>query len=132
MNPDMLAMLAEVTKKAIAVAITPLQQQIEAQQKTIESLKSDIETAVFEAVVVLDGKSLQLIRTFGDGNQKTSEIELPQVVYAGVFDAEKQYQKGELVTHGGSLWHCNGDADGKPEDDSGAWTLCVKKGRDAK
>ena len=128
----MLVMLAEVTKKAIQAAITPLQQQIEAQQKTIESLKSDLETAVFEAVVVLDGKSLQLIRTFGDGNQKTSVVELPQVVYAGVFDVEKQYQKGELVTHGGSLWHCNGDADGKPEDDSGAWTLCVKKGRDAK
>ena len=128
----MLAVLAEVTKKAIEAAVTPLQQQIEAQQKVIDSLKSDLETAVFEAVVVLDGKSLQLIRTFGDGNQKTSEIELPQVVYAGVFDAEKQYQKGELVTHGGSLWHCNGDADGKPEDDSGAWTLCVKKGRDAK
>ena len=132
MNPEMLAMLAEVTKKAIEAAITPLQQQIEAQQKAIGELQSDLEAALFETVAVLDGKSLQLIRTFGDGNQKTSEIELPQVVYSGVFDAEKQYQKGELVTHGGSMWHCNGDAVGKPEDDSGAWTLCVKKGRDAK
>ena len=132
MNPEMLAMLAEVTKKAIEAAITPLQQQIEAQQKTIASLQSDFEAALVEAVVVLDGKSLQLIRTFGDGNQKTTEIELPQLAYMGVFDAEKHYQKGDLVTHGGSMWHCNEASSNKPDESGGAWTLCVKKGRDAK
>lgn len=132
MNPEILAMLAEVTKKAIENAITPLKEKIEAQQKTIESLQSDLKEVLFEAVVVLDGKSLQLIRTFGDGNQKTTEIELPQLAYMGVFDAEKHYQKGDLVTHGGSMWHCNEANSDKPDESGGAWTLCVKKGRDAK
>ena len=115
MNSEFLEMLAEVTKKSIEKTTTQLQQQIEEQQKTIESLRNDLKTALIEAVVVLDGKSLQLIRTFGDGSQKTTEIELPQVVYMGVFDAEKHYQKGDLVTHGGSMWHCNEASSDKPD-----------------
>lgn len=132
MNSEFLEMLAEVTKKSIEKTTTQLKQQIEEQQKTIESLRNDLKTALIEAVVVLDGKSLQLIRTFGDGSQKTNEIELPQLAYMGVFDAEKQYQKGDFVTHGGSMWHCNEASNDKPDESGGAWTLCVKKGRDAK
>ena len=132
MNPEMLEMLAEVTKKAIEAAITPLQEQIEAQQKTIEDLQAVCKKAVVDVDMGLQDNVLHLKRVFANGGIVKGSFTLPFVVYSGVFDAEKQYQKGELVTHGGSLWHCNGNAEGKPEDDSGAWTLCVKKGRDAK
>ena len=44
-------------------------------------------------------------------------------------------QRGDMVTFGGSVWHCDQDClDKKPGLKSSAdyWTLCVKKGRDGK
>jgi hypothetical protein len=31
----------------------------------------------------------------------------PAVQYRGVFDETRQYQQGDMVSHNGSVWHCN-------------------------
>jgi len=56
------------------------------------------------------------------------------VDFVGVYDGTRTYQRGQIVTHGGSLWHCNTDTTAKPDTDDGAkaWTLCVKRGRDGR
>ena len=55
---------------------------------------------------------------------------LEQRRWVGVW-AAGLYHEGNLVTHDGSMWHCNRGTDSKPGE-SDAWTLCVKRGRDGK
>jgi hypothetical protein len=52
--------------------------------------------------------------------------------YAGVWEADESYEEGDFVTDRGSLWHANRATSARPGDGSGAWTLAVKRGKDAK
>jgi hypothetical protein len=54
------------------------------------------------------------------------------LTFQGVFQEGKSYDFGDLVTWGGSSWHCNEATTSKPGDGSKAWTLMVKRGRDGK
>lgn len=58
------------------------------------------------------------------------EMTLQHPIYCGVFKEGQDYMPGDMVTWGGSLWHCNEATKEKPE--AGPWTLAVKKGRDGK
>lgn len=53
------------------------------------------------------------------------------MIYRGVF-TDGTYLPGDVVTWGGSLWHCNAETSVKPDSGSKDWTLCAKKGRDGK
>lgn len=55
----------------------------------------------------------------------------PGMTYKGVYDEAQQYERGDCVTWGGSLYHCDESTTEKPGNGKG-WTLAVKKGRDAK
>jgi hypothetical protein len=55
----------------------------------------------------------------------------PQVEYRGVYREGAEYVAGNFVTWAGSVWHCNTPTTQRPGDVP-AWTLAVKKGRDAK
>jgi hypothetical protein len=52
--------------------------------------------------------------------------------YEGVYQDGKAYDVGQMVTSGGSAWHCNAPTLMKPGDGSKDWTLMVKRGRDGK
>lgn len=52
--------------------------------------------------------------------------------YCGVYVDGRSYDRGDLVTWGGSAWHCNEATATKPGDGSKGWTLMVKRGRDGK
>lgn len=52
--------------------------------------------------------------------------------FEGVYQDGKSYELGNLVTWGGSSWHCNEPTSTKPGDGSKAWTLMVKRGRDGR
>ncbi len=54
------------------------------------------------------------------------------MAYRGVYSNLIDYRKGDLVTHGGSVWFCRSATDTKPGDDPESWVLMVKKGRDGK
>jgi hypothetical protein len=60
--------------------------------------------------------------------------ERPGMKYAGVFDRNKDYVRGDWCTFEGSSWHCNRPTKGgrEPGSGDGTWTLAVKRGRDAK
>lgn len=57
---------------------------------------------------------------------------LPVPTYKGVFDRDAAYHAGDMVTHKGSVWHCNATTDGDAPGASDAWTLAVKCGRDGR
>lgn len=73
--------------------------------------------------------SISLERASGAVEVKSFDI--PVTIYRDVFKAGNEYQPGDTVTWGGSLWHCNEATSDKPgETGSKGWTLAVKKGRD--
>ena len=66
--------------------------------------------------------------------QKIAELEDRQreFCYRGVW-AVGSYKAGNFVTHDGSLWHCDADnTNSKPGTDESGWTLCCKRGKDAR
>jgi hypothetical protein len=64
---------------------------------------------------------------------KTIEATAKGMKYCGVWKATEAYAKGNFVTADGSLWHANRDVAGvEPGKGDTAWTLAVKRGRDAR
>lgn len=59
------------------------------------------------------------------------EIKFAVPIYRGVYREQDQYEPGDMVTWGGSVWHCDKETGDKPGLGD-AWTLAVKKGRDAR
>jgi hypothetical protein len=59
-------------------------------------------------------------------------IALPFLRYQGVYREGASYAVGDVVTWGGSQWHCNDATTSKPGEGSKAWTLAVKRGRDGR
>lgn len=55
-----------------------------------------------------------------------------QFKYCGVWEASTAYRVGNFTTHSGSLWHADRESTGVLPGSGGGWTLCVKRGRDAK
>ncbi len=85
----------------------------------------------FDATVMDDGRTVLLSFTGKEIDYKI-ELGFPVMLYRGVFK-DGEYAKGDTVTWGGSLWHCDVEkTTEKPGDGSNAWTLCAKKGRDGK
>jgi hypothetical protein len=56
----------------------------------------------------------------------------PGLEWCGVYVDSHPYECGQLVTWGGSTWHCNEATTTKPGEGSKAWSLMVKRGRDGK
>jgi len=56
----------------------------------------------------------------------------PGMRYRDVYKDAERYDLGDVVTWAGGAWHCNEDGTTARPGDSKAWTLIVKRGRDAK
>ena len=79
-----------------------------------------------------DGERRIALKFTRAGICKEFAVELPVVLDRGVYKPDSEYQKGDAVTWGGSLWIAQKDGPAsKPGEDSG-WRLAVKKGRDGK
>ena len=64
--------------------------------------------------------------------QRIEELEnrISQFRYCGVWVDGARYERGNFVTHNGSVWHCDVDTDAKPGTNNVVWTLAVKHGKD--
>jgi len=58
-------------------------------------------------------------------------VGLPCLIDRGPFRKGEQYQKGDAVSYGGSLWIAQGSTEQRPDGGAG-WRLAVKKGRDGR
>lgn len=77
-----------------------------------------------------DGRTLTLAWVRGE-DRVERQLTLPHVIYRGVHQQGKQYQRGDSVTFQGSTWIAMRDTGSKPETDD-SWRLAVKRGRDGK
>lgn len=89
----------------------------------------------FDAELMKDGRTVLL--RFEQGERAFAvELGIPAMIYRGVYREDEEYAKGDTVTFGGSLWHCDAETvKGMKPDAIGeqkSWTLCAKKGRDGK
>lgn len=57
---------------------------------------------------------------------------LPKIEWHGVWQEGKEYTRGDVVTWGGSLWHCDEKSTEKPDGPLNQWRLMVKRGRDGR
>jgi hypothetical protein len=64
--------------------------------------------------------------------EQLAEAKAAPFEFTGVWIEGKAYRRGQFATKGGSLWHCNQATTTQPGDGSGAWTLAVQRGRDAR
>lgn len=59
--------------------------------------------------------------------------ERPSVEYRGSWKADEKYRRGDLISHAGSVWHCELAGSGiVPGEGATGWRLAVKRGRDGK
>lgn len=87
----------------------------------------------FDAELMEDGRTV-LLKFQDDTDQSYSvELGIPAMIYRGVFKEGQGYEKGDTVTWGGSLWHCDeAETTSKPDGAEKHWTLAAKKGRDGR
>jgi len=60
-----------------------------------------------------------------------NQLRSQRMKYCGIYEHGTTYREGDVLTHRGSLWHCDHDTQTEPNG-GGAWTLCVRRGRDGK
>lgn len=77
-------------------------------------------------------RNFVLVYTDTVGNKKEFHLQVPTMVYRNIWREGTTYERGDTVTWGGSMWHCNKETDVKPGEGQDAWTLATKKGRDLK
>lgn len=78
-----------------------------------------------------DGRTLTVKMQAGDSVQEKS-IRLPVLLDRGAYSAEKSYEAGDVVSHGGSMWIASSEPGGAPGLGGNGWRLAVKRGRDGK
>jgi hypothetical protein len=78
----------------------------------------------------VDERTIKLMFTRGE-TVHSYELAFPVPVYRHVFKEGETYARGDVVTWGGSSWHCEKETTEKPGA-GGDWVLMVKKGRDGK
>lgn len=83
----------------------------------------------FDDLSVVETEKGYMIR-FKRG-QDVQDFRIPVMIYQGVFTDGKTYRRGDTVTWGGSLWHCDTETTDKP-DGGKSWRLAAKRGRDGK
>lgn len=87
----------------------------------------------FDDLAVLhDGERGFTLRFTRGDVVKDFPFRIPCVIYRGVFEAGRAYEKGDSVTFGGSQWIARDATDAKPGVGSTPWQLAVKVGRDGK
>jgi integrin beta 3 len=78
-----------------------------------------------------DGERTFALRFMQGDRCKAFHFRVPVLIYRGAWRAG-DYERGDTVTYGGSLWHCNVTTAEKPDEGVEAWTRAVRRGRDGK
>ena len=95
---------------------------------------SNIIKHIAHSIGIVAGETVRMNRRVDALSKRLAELEAePKLKYMRVWERNKSYFEGQLVTHDGSLWHCNRATTREtPGQTNDAWTLAVKRGRDGK
>lgn len=85
------------------------------------------------SVAMANERTLTITTEMTDGEPVVKEISIPTVIDRGPHTDAAEYEPGDAVTYGGSLWIAQKSAPvGRPGDvGSDGWRLAVRRGRDA-
>jgi hypothetical protein len=136
LNPDA---LADLIVNAIAVAMKSHGEQIAAAEALFTTdvarvegytafLQRDLAVAL-DRIAVLEARAPEPGPPGPPGPAGLDGA--PGLSYCGVYVRGKEYDTGEIVTAGGSAFHCNRITTAAPGS-SPDWTLMVKRGQDGK
>jgi hypothetical protein len=99
--------------------------------KAVDAIPRPRDAFGFDDLTVEHDGERNIVLRFVRGDQtKEFPLTVPVVLDRGVW-REGEYQKGDAVTWGGSLWIAQEKTSEKPETGAG-WRLAVKRGRDGK
>lgn len=73
--------------------------------------------------------AIKIEKSSGEISEKSFNV--PVMIYKGIWK-QGTYSKGDTVTIGGSLYHCNKETTDARPATSEDWTLCAKRGQDGK
>lgn len=86
----------------------------------------------FDLSLAEDGRTVTVKMQAGDKVLEKS-LKIASVIDRGAYKSQSEYECGDAVTHGGSLWIAQQDSpEGAPGMGGKGWRLAVKKGRDGK
>jgi hypothetical protein len=87
----------------------------------------------FEDLEFVPNGERSFVLRFSRGQEvKEFPFSVPAMIYRGVWKDGQNCERGDTVTWGGSLWHCNETTRDKPGDGTKAWSLAAKRGRDGR
>jgi hypothetical protein len=93
--------------------------------------KDGFDLKAFTAELLEDGRTIKL--SFSqEGKSFETSLSVPAMIYRDYYVEGREYQKGDTVTFGGNLWHCNEDGNSDKPGQTKSWRLCAKKGRDGR
>ena len=85
--------------------------------------------AVTRAVADVVGEHLRGIAVaLRSHSERLAALEGRQLSYEGTWREDTEYSKGAMVTHAGSIWHCETTCQGDLPGRSNSWKLAVKSG----
>jgi hypothetical protein len=120
-----------VPEKASGMTFKKLQTMSENEQRDFLNKAPSI-----DLVMVLTGKIAHLEGQIREELQKIraeiDEIKKGGIKYFGIFQRAQDYQKGSIVTFGGSAWVALLDSPSGGPGESPGWQLLVKSGRDGR
>jgi hypothetical protein len=77
-------------------------------------------------------RTLRLRWSDAKGNEQVREWRLPVMLYREIWKADAQYEAGDSVRYGGSLWLATTNTSEKPGDGCKDWRLVARAGRDGR
>lgn len=84
----------------------------------------------FTASMSDDGRTLTLAFVRGDVRREHT-LKVSAMIYRGIWQ-EGAFERGDVVTYGGSAWHAQTETTEKPGNGCPDWKLMVKEGRPGK
>jgi hypothetical protein len=87
-----------------------------------------IDDAVLESK---DGRNFKAMIALASGKGFETDFYVPTMIYRGIWK-EGEYERGDCVTWGGSMFHCDAEKTTAKPETSTDWKLCAKRGRDGK
>lgn len=82
--------------------------------------------------LVAEGVGAEIAEVAGMLLERIKRLENTVPAYRGIWKMKTPYARGSICTFSGSMWHSNEDENLDKPGSSEAWTLCCKKGRDAR
>jgi hypothetical protein len=77
-----------------------------------------------------DERTVQVVWTGANGVEQSRDLKWPGLLFQGVWQVDRAYDTGDMVSHGGSMFVAQEDVPaGVRPNNGGAWRLSVKSGR---